>query len=142
MTSSQHNRWLGIAHFAYAGIQLIAIAGLLVLMWFLRSGKLNELESEPLDMPPIFQVIMILAIVMASAMTVPIVVAAYAFLKRRPWAKTAGIVGGVIAGMNFPLGTVLGIYTFWFLLSDAGNEIYGGGQMVSPAPPPPPSKWG
>jgi hypothetical protein len=118
VTSAQHNKWLGIAHLAYAGVQLIAIAVLLVLLWSFPSDSLNEL-----DMPPIFQAIMILAILIAAVLAIPIVVAAYAFLKRRPWAKTAGIVGGVIAGMNFPLGTVLGIYTFWFLLSDAGKEV-------------------
>lgn len=71
--------------------------------------------------------------------TIPSVVAAYALLKRRRWAKVAGIVGGATAAMSFPFGTAVAVYTFWFLFSDAGKALYDGAR---PVPPSPPSEWG
>jgi hypothetical protein len=69
-------------------------------------------------------------------MTVPSVVAGYALLKRRRWAKVAGIVAGVTAATSFPVGTAVAVYTFWFLFSDVGKQLYGGpGRELPPLPP-------
>lgn len=142
MTSEQHNRWLGIAHLAYAGIQVLSLGALWVIIWLVETGRLDEGDQAAANpMPQFFYVIIGLSSVVATALTIPIIVAAYALLKRRSWAKTAGIVGGVVAGMNFPLGTALGVYTFWFLLSNAGKEVYGGDGSNLPAPPLPPTGW-
>lgn len=142
MTPAEHNKWLGIAHLAYAGLQVVGIGALWIMMWLLLTGRLDEGEPAATNPPPLFfLVIMVFGSMVATALTIPIIVAAYAFLKRRPSAKTAGLIGGVVAGMNFPFGTALGVYTFWFLLSNAGKEIYEGGGSNLPAPPPPPTAW-
>jgi len=54
----------------------------------------------------------------------PLFVAAYALLKRKRWAKTAGIVAGVFAAAQMPVGTAVCVYTFWFLFSEPGRSLY------------------
>lgn len=43
---------------------------------------------------------------------------------RHPWARTAAIVLGIFSLFHPPLGTALGIYTLWVLLSDQGGAEY------------------
>jgi len=44
-------------------------------------------------------------------------------MQRRPWARAAALILGVLAIFHPPFGTALGIYTLWVLLADEhGNE--------------------
>jgi len=44
-------------------------------------------------------------------------------MQRRPWARAAALILGVLAIFHPPFGTALGIYTLWLLLADEhGNE--------------------
>jgi len=61
---------------------------------------------------------------MYGFMTIPSFVAGYALLKRKSWARTAAIVGGVTAAMNFPIGTAVCVYTFWLLFSEPGKTMF------------------
>jgi hypothetical protein len=42
----------------------------------------------------------------------------------RAWGRVAGIIMGVIMLLEFPLGTAVGIYALWVLLSTPGREYY------------------
>lgn len=42
--------------------------------------------------------------------------AGWGLLERRPWARTLAIVLAVLALLDLPFGTALGIYTLWVLL--------------------------
>jgi zinc-ribbon domain len=48
--------------------------------------------------------------------------AGWGLLDRRSWARTLAIVLGIIKLIEFPIGTALGIYTLWVLVSP-GAEI-------------------
>jgi hypothetical protein len=43
-------------------------------------------------------------------------IAGWGLMERQPWARTLGIVLGILALFHFGVGTVLGIYTLWVLL--------------------------
>lgn len=47
-----------------------------------------------------------------------------ALMLHRPWARVVAIVLGVLALFKFPLGTALGIYTLWVLLSSDAETQY------------------
>jgi hypothetical protein len=57
-------------------------------------------------------------------MLVPNLIAGYALLKQKQWAKVAAIIGAVTSAMSFPIGTAVTAYTFWFLFSEPGKSIY------------------
>ena len=45
-------------------------------------------------------------------------------IQRRPWARIAALVLGVLAIFHPPFGTALGVYTLWVLLADDGGHEY------------------
>src|SRR5678816_2047601 len=76
--------------------------------------------------PPIGMIIFLCVFIglLYGMMTIPSFVAGYALLKKKRWAKTAAIIGGVTAAMNFPIGTAVCIYTFWLLFSEQGKTLF------------------
>ena len=60
-----------------------------------------------------------------SAMAALQLIAGWGLLSRRPWARILTIVLGVISLIRFPLGTALGVYTLWVLLSKDGAAEFG-----------------
>jgi len=55
-----------------------------------------------------------------ALLSVPSLIAGYGLLKLRSWARTLTIVLAIFELIRFPLGTILGIYSLWVLLSSEG----------------------
>lgn len=55
-----------------------------------------------------------------ALLAIPHILAGYGLLTRKEWARVLTIILGVIALIRFPLGTALGAYTLWVLLSKDG----------------------
>lgn len=51
-----------------------------------------------------------------TILAVPGLLAGYGLLKRAKWARVLALVLGFFNLFNFPIGTAIGIYTFWVLL--------------------------
>jgi hypothetical protein len=138
MTPLEHNKYLGLAHLAYAvfhllmAIVVIAFMSTLMSQIFEQARRMGDTSS-----PQFIPAIIVFAGVLQVIFSIPPIIAGYAFLKTRPWAKIAGIVSGIVAAMSFPIGTALAVYTFWFLFSSAGKQVYD--NAVASSPPPPPS---
>lgn len=63
----------------------------------------------------------LLAIVIAGFLTLlalPSIIGGVALLTGRAWARPLVLVLGALHLLNVPIGTALGIYTFWALLHD------------------------
>jgi hypothetical protein len=48
----------------------------------------------------------------------------YGLYKTKPWARTTALILATMVIMWFPLGTALGIYTWWFMHSEGGKQLY------------------
>ena len=118
MTPQEHNKNLGLSHLAYGGFMCL----LALLMVGLFNGVFWSAPGGPPFGVAIFFSLFIL--LMYGAMTIPSFVAGYALLKKKSWAKTAAIIGAVTAAMNFPIGTAVCVYSFWFLFSEPGKAIF------------------
>ena len=132
MTAEQHNKYVALTHLANASFQLLMMAFMGVMF-----GIMISLDPGPNPPPPAFFVVMFLFVgFFVLLFSLPSLFAAYGFWKRKSWAKTMGIVAGVCAAMHFPFGIAACIYTFWFLFSDPGKELYDKPRnMLPPAPP-------
>ena len=140
MTPQEHNKYVGLAQLGYAALHLLMMVASLGVVGFMFENiyrRSQEMGGPP--PPPFLGVILVFAAIFNIATTIPSLVAGYALLKRRSWAKVAGIVGGVVAAMSFPIGTAVAVYTFWFLFSDVGKQVYG--VKNQELPPPPPNEW-
>ena len=140
MTAEEHNKYLGLAHVGY-GVLHILIMLLTAALVFGMMGMLTLNFTRGNGPPPSFMaVIMILMVGINLLLAIPSFMAGYAFLKRKRWAKTAGIVAAVFSALRFPFGTVVSVYTFWFLFSAPGKTLYD--NLPQALPPAPPADWG
>jgi len=48
----------------------------------------------------------------------------FGLLKTRMWGRVLAFVLAAVYVWVFPLGTLLAIYTYWFLVSEIGKNLY------------------
>lgn len=123
MSPEQHNKYLGLAHLGYAALHSLMglVFGILMIFVF------SSLPSTPRGAnPPLgfFVVMGLFLMVFSIGWSIPSMIAAYGLLKKKKWAKIAGIVAGAFAATQMPVGTAISIYTFWFLFSPPGRLLY------------------
>jgi hypothetical protein len=137
MTPEEHNKFLGISHLVYGGLFGLMMVAMLIFFWFIigLSGS-----QQPPDGPPaaLFFMMFLFMSLFYGMLIIPSFIAGYGLLRRRKWARLASIIAGVLAGMSFPIGTAVCIYTFWFLFSEPGKTLY---DKPASALPPPPPNW-
>ena len=125
MTPADHNKIIGVMHLIYGGFfTLIAFLLLFVFGGLAALAASAGAGGDP-DAPPafLFGIIAFFVFVVYLVMSLPSLFAGYAMLRRRSWAKIAGIVASVVASWSFPFGTALTVYTLWFLFGDAGKAF-------------------
>lgn len=120
MTNEEHNRYIAYALLANAGFYLLVLAFMAVL--FLAIGSVAPGDPGP---PAGFFAIMFgFFAVIYGMFATPSIIAGYGLLKKKKWARIASIVAGIIASMNFPIGTGACVYALWFFFSDNWKEVY------------------
>jgi hypothetical protein len=134
MNATDHNKILGIIHTAYGIMSVVTLAIVSVIM-LVMFGVVAATEREAMPLI-IVAVVMFFVVAINIIFTLPSILAGYALLKRKRWAKTACVVAAVIDGMSVPFGTALCVYTLWFMFSDQGRLLYD--NIGAGALPPPP----
>ena len=71
-------------------------------------------------------------LVFAVLFGIPPILAGYAMLKRKSWARVISIVAACVEALSFPFGTALCVYTLWFHFGQ-GEHFYRGGGGFDPA---------
>jgi hypothetical protein len=121
MSPSGHNRTLGLLHLAY-GVFCIA---LVVVLTFFVSGTIDALAVQGAAVPvATFAALIVGSIFVSLILITPSFITGYALLRRKQWARRVGIIAGVLAGLTFPFGTALCVYTLWFLFGEKGKFLY------------------
>lgn len=133
MTNEEHNKYIAWAFIANGSFQLLLM--LLMLVLFGAIFSIDPPGGEP--GPPIafFGVFFAIMFIVQMVFNAPSFVAAYALLKRKPWARIAGIVAAAMSAMNVPLGTLAAVYSLWFFCGDQWKSVYpenGGSQHLDP----------
>ncbi|MGH9971323.1 MAG: hypothetical protein ACREBG_26505 [Pyrinomonadaceae bacterium] len=139
MKATDHNKILGFLHLAYGGLTVLLMTVLSIFMLGVM-GALAANESRGEELPiGIFAAILIFVVLIDLLQITTSFLSGYALLKRRRWAKTMGIMSGIVAGFSFPLGSALCVYTLWFLFGEKGRVLYHKGAYELP---PAPKRWG
>ena len=123
MTPQDHNKVLGIMHLVYGGFFALMTLLMLVLTLFMVP-VLRIVPPEP-NAPPMGFILAIMGfvVVLYGFLSLPSLVAGYGMLKRRSWARIAGIVASVLSALSFPFGTALCVYSLWFFFGDQGKAF-------------------
>jgi hypothetical protein len=132
MTPQEHNRFLGMAHLVYSAFQLLLAGMFSLFFWVMLSTDGSGRGGPP---PVVFIIFFGMIFFFYVVMTMPSIIAGCGLLKRKAWAKTASIIAGVLSAMQFPIGTAVCVYTFWFLFSDPGKALYDKPAYQLPPPP-------
>ena len=118
---SQHYRTLGILQIIYSGLHVFAGLGLLFVAKFVFAGIIGMTEPRaPMFVQPLLTFIG-LCILGFSAIGL---IGGIGLLNREPWARTLTLVAGFLELLNLPIGTALGIYSIWVLMSAGSEEEY------------------
>jgi len=139
MTPEEHNKYVGMAHIGYGVLHIFLM--LVTAAFVFGMMGLMTLNQARSNAPPasFMAVILVIVVVINVLLAIPSFIAGYAFLKRKPWAKIAGIVASVLSALRIPFGTAVSIYTFWFLFSTPGRILYD--NLPRALPPAPPADW-
>ncbi len=123
MTPEQHNKYLGWSHLAYAAFHALMglVFGVMMVAMFSTMPNQRGGNQPP---PGFFVAIGVFLLIFSLAWSLPSLIAGYALLKKRKWAKIASLVAGVFAATQMPVGTAVGVYTFWFVFSPPGRLLY------------------
>lgn len=120
MTPHEHNKFIGIAHLAYGGIQTLIFFGMaLLFLGFFAIAPPGGGEAIIVG-----SIVIVFIGFLWLLFTLPSLIAGYGLLKRKRWARIAGIIASVLAAMNVPHGTALCIYSLWFMFSEKGAKFY------------------
>ena len=120
----KHITLLGVFHIVYHALGLVIGIGMISLLtWVVH------FVGEP-------QVSSILGMVMSIIgffliLAIPGIIAGVGLRKKRPWARIFALVIGIIDLLDIPLGTALGAYTIWVLMSDESIPLFPSQAQVS-----------
>ncbi len=68
--------------------------------------------------------------VFLAALSAPGIAAGIGLLKRKSWGRFLAMVVGILGLLNFPVGTLIGVYMLWVLMQDSAAEYFGGHTMT------------
>jgi hypothetical protein len=142
MTPQDHNKVIGIMHLIYGGFNALMMVIFVPFFFAIGAGVASDPNAPP-AVTAMFGFIGVLMLFLALIFGLPPILAGYAMLKRKSWARVAGIVAACLEALSFPFGTALCVYTLWFLFGQQGENFHrsgGVGQMYGrgfQAPPLP-----
>jgi amino acid transporter len=142
MTAQEHNKLVAVLHLVNGGLGLfgLLVVGLFVFLGF-GAAIIGARRAEDAAAFGVIGVVALVVLIVCAVFVIPSLIAGYGMLKRKPWARTAGIIAALLDLMSFPLGTALGVYSLWFLFGEEGNRFYMNCQRDQTYTPPPPQSW-
>jgi hypothetical protein len=123
MTPQDHNKVIGIMHLIWGGFNFLMMLFIVPFILMLL-GPMGSDPTPPAEFKAVFGVFMGVIIAVSVLFTIPPLLAGYALLKRKSWAKVAGIVSACFTAFSMPFGTALTVYTIWFLCGQQGDQLY------------------
>jgi hypothetical protein len=92
---------------------------------FLGSAAMVRFQGEfgP-EAPTLFALLVSVLGVLTAIVAALSAAAGIGILQYRPWGRTLGLVVAAVMLTKIPIGTGIGIYAFWVLLSAEGREHY------------------
>ncbi|MEA3337204.1 MAG: hypothetical protein U9R25_14960 [Chloroflexota bacterium] len=77
--------------------------------------------------PEAFRILSVVGLVAGALMIVlgmPGIVAGYGLLRRKAWARILAMIVGFLSLANFPVGSAIGLYTFFVLMQESATDYF------------------
>ena len=121
-----HVKILAVFHLVFGVLGLI-VALAVLLIFGAAAGVAGVAAVEEPDAwiaMPILGIVGSALLLVVLTLSILGIITKLGLLKFRPWARILGIVLSVVGLINFPFGTVLGIYGLWVLLSRETERLF------------------
>ena len=122
MTDEEHNKYIAWAFLANGLFQLMMLVFIFVFLFFIFAleppGRGDEFPAA------FFAFTFGFAAIINLIFLSPDFIAAYGILKKKPWARIAGIIAAALSAMNVPLGTLAAVYSLWFFCGEQWKSVY------------------
>ena len=106
----------------FIGLGVFGLVGILVLLFIFGAGTFAVGTAAAND-PSVPRAVVFLPLTFGLVISsfvalsiIPVFVAAFGLVGRRPWGPVAALIAGIISLPNIPLGTGVGIYAIWLFL--------------------------
>ena len=109
--------WIHIASGALGLFAALAVGGLV--------GGIG-LFSGDAETAGIMALVAAFVTVLFALLSVPALVGGWGLLKRKPWGRMMVLIVSFLSLPGFPIGTLIGGYSIWVLLSDESRQIISG----------------
>lgn len=128
----QHLKILGVLYIVLGALGILGALVMLAVFGGIAGvvGMVAHQEPDARIAVPIVAAIGIGLFFSMLVLSLPGLVAGYGLLRFRPWARVLGIVLSALNLLSAPLGTLLGAYGLWVLLSEETELLF-----RKPAPP-------
>jgi hypothetical protein len=131
MTSQDHNKVIGIMHLIWGGFNALMMIIMAIFFFLVMPPAFRSDPNVPPEFVTFFTTIMALVVAFSLLFSLPPILAGYAMLKRKRWAKVVGIVASCFEALSMPFGTALCVYTLWFLFGQ-GKNFHREGETYAP----------
>jgi len=128
----QHVKVLGVLYIVLGALGIVAALVCLLIFGGVAGIVAVAAQEEPdaRIAVPIVGAIGVGLFLFLLAVSLPGIIAGVGLLRFRPWARIVTIVLSALNLMNFPLGTLVGAYGLWVMLSAETEPLF-----RRPAPP-------
>jgi hypothetical protein len=126
MRTASHSRLVAVLHLIHGFVAAASAIGVFLSVVILVGFKAalerwlfpaGDAGSDPEFWLYVFAVVAVIVYVLfALLFTVPAIASGFGMLRHKAWARKLVLVSAVVAALDFPFGTAIAVYTFWFLL--------------------------
>ena len=113
-----HFDLLGVLYLGYGALLLLVGLGVALLL-----GGIGAASGNADAFAAMGAVSGIVGLVLA-VFALPYLAAGWGLRNRAGWARILALILGALALFSFPIGTALGVYTFWALLKPEAPEAF------------------
>lgn len=119
-----HVKVLAILQIALGALGIVG--ALIVMALFGGLAGLAGASGEPgVEVAaPVIGLIGVFVVTVMLVLSIPTIIVGAGLLKFRPWARIFGIIVSVLLLVHFPLGTVVGVYGLWVLLTGETEKLF------------------
>jgi hypothetical protein len=122
----QHVSVLGILYIVFGCLGIIGAFAFLLLFGGLAGivGLVAHQEPDAAVAVPILGIIGVVVSASIALLSIPGLIIGIGLTKFRRWGRVGGVVLSALNLLSFPLGTALGAYGLWVLLSKESEPLF------------------
>ncbi|MFW5762567.1 MAG: hypothetical protein ACOCXH_16465 [Cyclobacteriaceae bacterium] len=115
---AKHVRILGTLYIIFSVLGMLV--GIILYVGLTASGAF----SGDIETMKILEIIAIAIGGLFLIVSLPGLIGGIGLLNHQQWAKILVLIIGILNLLNFPFGTVLGVYTIWVLMNNQTDKIF------------------